>query len=91
MTDDRTEKGIHIESIEEHGLLWLINTTVFHPRGFALGYSPSKKTFTLLGDGTERYTFTEDGGAETADTDAKFQQVEELFSAARAAHAKEGD
>lgn len=43
------------------GLLWLINRTVFHPRGYALGMDDGKATgrvaFTLYGDGSEPWRF----------------------------------
>lgn len=42
--------------IRESGLLWLINTSVFHPRGFALGVSGDGQIF-LLGDGSEAWRF----------------------------------
>lgn len=85
--DQRPEPVVVIEDLSEHGLLWLINASVFHPRGFALGWSPSARHFEISGDGTERFAFTEDYGSETADTDDKFHQVEELFRQIRAVHA----
>lgn len=41
--------------IRESGLLWLINTSVLHPRGFALGWSGDGHF--LLGDGSEPWRF----------------------------------
>ena len=35
----------------EDGILWMLNRTVFHPRGFALGYDPGSHEMTLYGDG----------------------------------------
>lgn len=52
--------------LQESGLLWLINRTVFHPRGYALGYDTITKEFLLFGDGTEPYTFSGDGADEAA-------------------------
>ena len=46
------------------GLLWLINTTVFHPRGYALGLNINDEGevigWCLLGDGTEPWTYDHD-------------------------------
>lgn len=43
--------------IRDAGLLWLINTTVFHPRGYALALAfdadGNATGWKLLGDGTE--------------------------------------
>lgn len=44
------------------GLLWLINRTVFHPRGLALALHEQDGEITgwsLLGDGTEAWSFPE--------------------------------
>lgn len=39
------------------GLLWLINATVFHPRGFALAIDTETGAFSLLGNGCEPWFF----------------------------------
>lgn len=59
------------------GLLWLINTTVFHPRGYSLAIKVDKDSGTavgwnLLGDGTEPWTFGDD-------CDDKFQAAQSLL------------
>ena len=41
--------------ILEDGLLYMINATIFHPRGFALAKSDDK--LVLLGDGSEAWVF----------------------------------
>lgn len=41
------------------GLLWMINTTVFHPRGFALGVDKDGDLW-LFGDGAEAWQFATD-------------------------------
>lgn len=51
------------EALRESGLLWLINRTVFHPRGFALALdigreSGEAKGWALIGDGTEPWHTT---------------------------------
>lgn len=63
----------------EDGLLWLINKTVFHPRGFALGYTPETGEFELWGNGDEPW------GYANVDEDAKFRAVEAAFAKVRAA------
>lgn len=58
--------------LRDSGLLWLINRTVFHPRGFALGFvlrDGEAIGWTLQGDGTEPWTFT-------APEDQHFQNAE---------------
>lgn len=67
--------GLPVEMLDD-GLLWLINKTCFHPRGFALGYSPGQKTFVMLGDGREPWSYE-------IDEDAKFSAVEAVFARAR--------
>jgi hypothetical protein len=64
------------------GLLWLINRTVFHPRGFALAYVVESGTFELWGNGDEPWSYGFSREAENA-----------LFRAVNAAFAKvtEGD
>ncbi|MGH3549440.1 MAG: hypothetical protein ACRDQU_15305 [Pseudonocardiaceae bacterium] len=50
--------------IQGDGLLWLINRSVFHPRGYALAYDPESRGFYLLGDGMEPWVFGGDGSDE---------------------------
>lgn len=45
--------------LRDDGLLWLINRTVFHPRGYALGYDDQTGEFELIGDGSEPFEFVE--------------------------------
>jgi hypothetical protein len=84
-TGETEEEVIDLRS---SGLLWLINTTVFHPRGFALGMSPDG-LFTLMGDGSERWAFSEDvDWPEGEGPDDRFRAAEALF-ASRRIHADE--
>lgn len=57
------------------GLLWLINASVFHPRGLALGVTRDPEGhvigWLLLGNGTEPWSFPDDRG-----TLAKFQAAQ---------------
>lgn len=53
----------HVD-IKDDGLLWLINRVVFHPRGYSLGYEEADRSFVLLGDGSEPWSFGGDGSNE---------------------------
>jgi hypothetical protein len=51
------------DELQATGLLWLINRTVFHPRGFALGlvYSDGEVAgWALQGDGRDPYRYGDD-------------------------------
>lgn len=66
----------------EDGVLWYINRTMFHPRGFALGFSvdaddPASSTFVMLGDGREVWTMG------STDEDEKFKAFEALLKRQR--------
>lgn len=73
-----TEVGIPVD-LRDDGFLWLINTVVFHPRGFALAWSPSAKDFRLLGDGSDRWRFSEESEPSNDDlwaaTEAAFERA----------------
>jgi hypothetical protein len=67
--------------LRDSGVLWLINRTVFHPRGFALALVMSGGQpvgWKLVGDGSEPWRF--DG-----DEDALFAAVNRALDEARAA------
>jgi hypothetical protein len=70
------------EELPSSGLLWLINSVVFHPRGYALGLHRVDGKITgwcLLGDGTEAWRF------EDEDIDALFSAAEQTLREAREA------
>lgn len=52
------------EDFRDSGLLWMLNTTVLHPRGLAMSvhYDENGKAigWSILGDGNEVYVFDED-------------------------------
>ncbi len=48
-TTDKTTDRIRSVDLIDDGILWLINRTTFHPRGFALAYDPEQGTFALVG------------------------------------------
>jgi hypothetical protein len=48
--------------MRETGLLWYINRTLFHPRGYTLGFMYEEGELTgwcISGDGSEPYVFEE--------------------------------
>lgn len=74
----------------EHGLLWLVNAAVFHPRGFALAFDVEDDgTVTgwgLLGDGTEPWHFEDPPDMDPADPqslDSVFARVEAFLDSLR--------
>lgn len=54
--------SLPFSEMREHGLLWLINATVFHPRGYALAFDVqddgSVTGWSMLGDGSEPWVYT---------------------------------
>lgn len=62
----------------EDGVLWLVNATVFHPRGFALGRERDSGEFRILGDGSEPWTYPD-----SPEIDARMRAVERLFERLR--------
>lgn len=72
--------------MEPTGLLWLINRTVFHPRGFALAlvFADDDRQqpvgWQLVGNGTQVWTYDP---AETANEADRFQAVTTLFDRLR--------
>lgn len=72
--------------LRDSGLLWLINTSLLHPRGYALalhfdgdGDNLGACTgWSILGDGLERWNFTETPEMETA-LDDIFLKIRELL------------
>lgn len=84
--------------LREDGLLWLINRTCFHPRGFALGVSVDDAGkvdgFVLYGDGKEpwRYAVAEqlEDPTKAVDEDVMFAAIEAALARARAINAPGG-
>jgi hypothetical protein len=64
------------EELATTGLLWLINASTFHPRGFALSLHVDKEGtavgWSLQGDGSEPWYFE-------GSRDEKFNAVEATF------------
>lgn len=66
--------------LSDSGLLWLINATVFHPRGYALTLTVKDGQalgWKLQGDGTEPWRFTRP-------MDGKFAAAEATLAGQRA-------
>jgi hypothetical protein len=72
------QEGRPLGELRSSGLLWLINTVVFHPRGFALALhvddSGAVTGWSLQGDGTEAWTF--------ADHQTHFQRAKQTLRGA---------
>lgn len=66
--------------LREDGLLWLINRTVFHPRGFALSVHPDGKLY-LEGDGSEPWVFKDEPGMKARENEC-FRRVSRLLAPA---------
>ena len=73
------DDGVPVD-LRADGVLWLINRSVFHPRGFALAVD-TVDNLSLMGDGRERWAFDP-----TIPEDDLFAAVEALFQRAREAN-----
>lgn len=62
----------------DDGLLWFINVSLFHPRGFALACDRATGQFELWGNGDEPWCY-----APEVDQDTKFLAVEAAFDKVR--------
>lgn len=87
--------GYNLADFRAAGLLWLVNASVFHPRGFAMAINDEANTWVLMGDGTEPWSFVTRGFGNLAieqwgadphkmpealvDDDAAFANVEAFF------------
>lgn len=68
--------------LSEYGVLWLINRTVFHPRGYALSLIfedgiEEPTGWSIIGDGSEPWKFDD-----SIDEDERFLQIEGLLNQA---------
>lgn len=80
---DAPDPGRPFDELRSSGLLWLINTSVFHPRGYALalhqGEDGKITGWSIVGDGNERWAFAEDGWPDDWNPDAAFLAVKALL------------
>lgn len=76
------DPGRPFSELRDAGLLWLINRTALHPRGFALALhldrDGSATGWSVKGDGTEPWAFMMD-----AEEDACFGHLEATLAALR--------
>lgn len=83
--DAAGEEGRPFAELRPTGLLWLINVTVFHPRGYALAIHLNDEGeatgWSLMGDGTESWTM---GDPPEDQRPAGYQTCDDLFAAAKA-------
>jgi hypothetical protein len=74
-----------LSGLRDHGLLWLINRVVFHPRGFALGLDVNDDGqvvgWSMIGDGSEVWSFS--GEVD----DDQFAKAEAFLASLRSGHA----
>lgn len=78
--------GVEVD-LRADGVLWLINTSVFHPRGFALSVVEPTGELRLLGDGTEPWQYgTDPNHPGRVDVDALFEATRNLFERAAKAN-----
>lgn len=77
------DRGLTLAQFADTGMLWLVNRVVFHPRGFALAIhhdAAGRATgWSLLGDGSEPWTFDGD----TIDEDSLFERAEAFLESHR--------
>lgn len=57
---------LSFDELRDTGMLWMINTAVLHPRGFAMSLvfdDDGRCTgWDILGDGTDRWTYADEMG-----------------------------
>lgn len=70
-----------LKEFQDHGLLWLLNAAVLHPRGYALALhfddTAAVVGWSIMGDGSEPWTFGDD-------CDEQFAAVARLLAEASA-------
>lgn len=59
----------------DDGVLWAINRTLFHPRGYAIGYDSASREWFLLGDGSEPWRY-----ADTLDEEKSYRAFKALLA-----------
>lgn len=90
VSPDLTEPDAVVVNLRTDGVLWMVNKSVFHPRGFALAISDDG-FITLEGDGSEPWVFGDPDDAEknaamwAAEQD-RFAAFEALLARAKAAN-----
>jgi hypothetical protein len=67
-------KRIKVDIMDD-SLLWLVNRSVFHPRGYALAHDPETGEFLLYGDGDEPFVFPGNGAEDVS----RLARIKELM------------
>lgn len=74
--------ALDFDDLRTNGLLWLVNASVFHPRGFALAFVYDDDGncigWEMLGDGGEPWGF-----AEACAVHERFRDAEAFFESRR--------
>lgn len=82
MTDPLEDETYSFDEMTKQGLLWYINRVAFHPHGLALAFVPGKDGkvagWTVIGDGTELWTFP------LEDDEEHFSRFQEFLERVRA-------
>lgn len=75
------DDGRPFADLRDSGLLWLVNTSVLHPRGYALALhfdaEGNATGWSLQGNGSEPWTFM----ADDPELDVRFAAVNRLLAA----------
>ena len=76
--EDHDPEAHPFGEMQEAGLLWLVNRVCFHPRGYALAFHKDAdgavSGWSMLGDGSEVWTFGNDAD------DEEFAKVTAYFA-----------
>jgi hypothetical protein len=82
--DAHADRGRPFAELADSGMLWLVNRSVFHPRGFALALhldeAGNATGWSVKGDGAEPWAFLMD-----AEEDARFHAASQTLADAKAA------
>lgn len=75
------------EDFQANGLLWLVNRVVFHPRGYALAFhktcAGTISGWSMLGDGTETWSFSDTPGQDQPTEDELFDAVNSFLASVK--------
>jgi hypothetical protein len=75
--NEQTAESVPVD-LRADGVLWAINRTLFHPRGFALAVNTPDGSLSLMGDGSEPWQY-----GSPVDEDRLFADFEALLDRAR--------
>lgn len=75
MADKPLRRELSLQDALDTGLIWMINRTSLHARGYAIGVDAKRGVLTIQGNGDEPWVFT---GIDV-DEDAKFRAFHDLL------------